>query len=247
MGEIHADAPSARELERARVAPCPTGDIEHSPSRLEGDGSTDEIHRPVRLSVVAMGIEAEVVLAEPFFEPFHVSELGARSRELRAKRSQVRYSSRATYSSQLLAPSSLMVRLSPQNRERPIELLAHNYPRQLVRKGERAEAPTGHCRADQVSVQPVRPSDHECERACQQQPALQLLGEICTGPAGTDPRQCNHVGSLGDPSDESFGFLSPLSRGSRCSAGLSHFVLVKGDVSLEPMGIVVEGLTVVWP
>ena len=140
-----------------------------------------------------------------------------------------------------------MIRLSPQNREPSIELLADNDPGQFVRKGERSEAPAGRCPADQVSVQAVRPSDDERQRPRQQQPTLQLPGEICTGPAGTHPRQGNQVRGFGDPGIESLCLFSPLSRGRRCSTGLSHFVLMKGDVSLEAAGVVIEGFTVVGP
>jgi len=69
--QIDSGAPGTGRVKSPRMAPCPTGYVEHPPPLLKGHGSDDEIDGPPSLGVVPMRIEPQVLFAEPFFEPFH--------------------------------------------------------------------------------------------------------------------------------------------------------------------------------
>ncbi len=125
-----------------------------------------------------------------------------------------------------------MVRLSPQNRERSIDLLDDYDAGELVRESKRTEAPGGGRPCDQRRVKAVRASNYERQRACREQPALQLLRQVGAGPACADSGQSNQIGALRYASAKSISFLSPLTGNIRCPARLPHLVLSEGDVAL---------------
>jgi hypothetical protein len=47
--------------------------IEHAPPGLEPYCPPYQLDSPLRLGIVPVGIKLKVLLAEPFFEPFHGS------------------------------------------------------------------------------------------------------------------------------------------------------------------------------
>jgi hypothetical protein len=51
----------------------PGGHVEHAPARLPGNRPADERDRVLRVGVIAVRVELEVFLAEPFLEPFRQS------------------------------------------------------------------------------------------------------------------------------------------------------------------------------
>jgi hypothetical protein len=53
------------------MAPCPTGYVEHPPPTLKRHCLNNEIDGPPSLGVIPMGVELQVLLTEPFLEPFH--------------------------------------------------------------------------------------------------------------------------------------------------------------------------------
>src|SRR5687768_8840811 len=71
-GEIESKAPRAGGLERPRVAAGPTGHVQYPPPTLERNRPGDERHGTLRIPIIPMRIELEILFAEPFFEPFHV-------------------------------------------------------------------------------------------------------------------------------------------------------------------------------
>jgi hypothetical protein len=43
--------------------------VQHTPPRLERQGAANERHGALSVGVIPVGIEEEIVLAEPFLEP----------------------------------------------------------------------------------------------------------------------------------------------------------------------------------
>ncbi len=93
------DAARAGRAEGAGVPPGAAPDVEHPPAGPEPGGPADQRDRPLRLGLVPMGIELEVLLTEPLLEPFgHGERDQARSLVIRLARRMVnaRYSCSAT-------------------------------------------------------------------------------------------------------------------------------------------------------
>src|SRR5437867_546916 len=69
-GEIEAKTTGPRGYEGTGMAASPARHVQHSPPRLKWQRAANEGHRSLRVGLIPVGIEAEVVLAEPFLEPF---------------------------------------------------------------------------------------------------------------------------------------------------------------------------------
>ena len=68
--QVESHAPGACRDERAGMPPRPGADVEHPKAGAPGNGAPDQPNGALRVGVVAMGIEPEVLLTEPLLEPF---------------------------------------------------------------------------------------------------------------------------------------------------------------------------------
>jgi hypothetical protein len=87
-----------------------------------------------------------------------------------------------------------MVRLTSQNGERPVHLLNHHHACQLMRQGERSEAPGVLAALEELFIQPGRAADGERKWPRLQQPPIQPLGQLRAAPRGAQPRQADYGG-----------------------------------------------------
>ena len=138
-----------------------------------------------------------------------------------------------------------MVRLPPQNRERPVKLLNDNHTGELMRKGEGAKAPSRGRLDNQRRIEAPRPPDGQHDRTRGHKPALQLACQLRAMPAGAVPSQRHERGPVGYPRTEPLRLLGLLGRHRRSSASLAHLALPEAGVSLEAPGVIVDCLTVV--
>ena len=135
-----------------------------------------------------------------------------------------------------------MVRLSPQNRECPIQLLEHHNPGELMGKRKRPQTPAGCGPCEQRRIQAVGAADHQRQRPGCQQPAFQLPGQLPAAPAGTRPGPAQRPWSARGSLPRAARPPPPLGRGVGSPAGLADLLLPEGDVALQPAGVVVSGL-----
>lgn len=140
-----------------------------------------------------------------------------------------------------------MVRLSLENGKRPIDLLQHDNPGQLVRKGKWPKAPAGAGPADQRGIQSLGASDEECDGTRSEEPPIQLVGQFPAGPSHPFPRQGDDGASLGNSGFEPAGLLGSLGNGRPGPARLPNLLLMNEGVSLEAANVIVSRLPVVRP
>jgi hypothetical protein len=140
-----------------------------------------------------------------------------------------------------------MIRLPPQNRECPVQLLDYDDASQLVRQRERPEAPGSRCAADQCCVEAVGPSDDEGQRPGCKHPTVQLFGEVCTGPSRAHSCERYEAPCRRNARRQPLRFLQPLGGDVWSSTRLPHLVFSKDGIPLDPSPIVIESFAVIGP
>jgi hypothetical protein len=140
-----------------------------------------------------------------------------------------------------------MIRLPPQNRESPIELLHDHHPRELVGERERTETPTRGRSGREPGRESVGSSDHQCHRSCSHAPTLDLPGQFIRAPGDSRSSERHHRASGRKFGAEPRGLLVPLCLDRGRAAGFPHLDLPESDVTAEPPGILVARFAVERP
>src|SRR5467141_62994 len=102
---------------------------------------------------------------------------------------------------------SAMILLSAADRVRTIQLLVQDHARELVRQGQRPQAPAAFGAVEHVLRKAVRVADHERDVAALHLPATDELGELGRAPALTTLGQRDHPRILGYARPCHFEFL----------------------------------------
>src|ERR1041385_4759951 len=135
--------------------------------------------------------------------------------------------------------STLVVRLPPQDRPRPVPLLHHHDPRQLVREGERPEAPARRGTPHHLGVEAERPADEERGRHAALEPSLQPPGQLLAAPRRAPAVERHDVGPLRHRVEQRARFLALPERRAPRVLRLPDFPLDQRAVAAKPVEILV--------